>query len=705
VIEQVIAAEGGSSEQDFAEQERAWQFCLQLRVLALLEDLRANYRPWSLDLRHRKRTCPPLAFLPSADERDGGLALLQAISDVRSRRSEQDPLLVLAGVPRSGDISHRAADGDGAGDENGAGDKDGLSYETWATTMRVDQSPSLRSAWPWVLRYPITRAELSIHRTGQQQPRARRSGWTLVWSGWSLFLVVALTLGGVVLLRHDEESARHRQEAARERQLTRLYCGGDLARNPHYLVRSAQSPGQCVGIDTTDSLEFVPGDGGVRLDGAVPGSGAGSAVGARISLADLERLIRSQNRWAEHHAARHITFVYAGALTSASDGKTGEMQAAGAARELAGVYAWQSYINGQQSVAVRIDIANGGQDMDSQVVMAQQIAAAARLDPTIVGVIGLGRDTPTSPDVVRELAAAGLAVIDTTNSDDTLSRNWNYFGLAATNAEEAGALRSEIARTADLNAVVFARSGDDDDTYSDEQSAAAQAMLRGAHFRLAGGGALPYLVSGDEPEFGAYVGQQSPLCDGRPSVIYLAGRSDDLASLMYLLQHLPSTCLAAHVTVLSGDDLTKSEVTGISNLSIPPNVTVYFAALTDVARTGRGSGLAQDVQNSLRLAAAPPYSHDPFFADGSVALAFDAAQVLDQAAEESGWERPAVPSWLRCMHFTDGATGQIWFSGERHGIDIVKITAAPGGDGSPSIIPLPYKPETSPVRTGPPCSP
>lgn len=178
---------------------------------------------------------------------------------------------------------------------------------------------------------------------------------------------------------------------------------------------------------------------------------------------------------------------------------------------------------------------------------------------------------------------------------------------------------------------------------------------------------------------------------------------------MSMLGNLPSTCLAPQVTVLSGDDLTKSEVTGLSGVTIPPDVTVYFAAGTDVAKTAQRSGLAADVMTAFSLTARPPYHQDPFFADGSVALAFDAAQVLDFAAERIlnqpgarvGEVRTAMPSWLRCTYFPGGATGPIWFSGERHAIEIVKIPA--GSDSTP--LPQDYFPESGPAVSGPPCGP
>lgn len=709
VIEQIAIAEGGGSvagETEFAKQKQAWQFCLQLRVLAMLEDLRACYRPWSLDLRRRKRTCPPLVVIPRADDENGGLALVRAISDVRSRRSELDPLLLLAGVPSCCDITHRPASSEGH-------DRTDLSYESWATAMRVDQSPSLRSAWPWVLRYLIDEGALGSQDSEGNPQRPARPKWTLAWSGWSLLLVTALASGGFWVLHARADSRQHQRELAEARELASRYCGGgDLARAPHYLVYSARSPGQCVGIDTTDSVQFVPRDGGVELSGGAPRQNGRPPVGAGITLADVERHIMAGNTKAE--AGPHITIVYAGALTSSSDTPNGEMQAASAARELAGIYAFQFHVNSSQTPLIKVDIANGGQDLDSQLAMAQKIVEAARRDPTIVGVAGLGRDTPSSPKVMRILGRAGLAVVDTTNSDDRLGQQWNYFGLEATNAEEVAALRRLIAGTDDKTAVVLVRQGKD--TYSDQQSRAAGTMLRRAGFRLDGqaspvyGTALSYPVNNDEANFVSYEGgQASPLCVDRPSVIYLAGRSDDLRNLMSMLGNLPSTCLAPQVTVLSGDDLTKGEVTGLSGVTIPQNTTVYFATGTDIAKTAQRSGLAADVMTAFNLVARPRYRRDPFFADGSVALAFDAAQVLDFDAErildqpgvQTAEVRTAMPSWLRCTYFPSGATGPIWFSGERHAIETVKIPA--GSDSTP--LPQHYFPERGPAASGPPCGP
>jgi hypothetical protein len=81
------------------------EFRLQMKPLAFLEDLRAAHRKLSPTLRGLKRPVPPVVFLKGVTASNGGVELLSAMSDIRSRRSELHPLLVVA----SAAYEHRAA--------------------------------------------------------------------------------------------------------------------------------------------------------------------------------------------------------------------------------------------------------------------------------------------------------------------------------------------------------------------------------------------------------------------------------------------------------------------------------------------------------------------------------------------------------------------------------------------------------------------
>jgi hypothetical protein len=682
---------GVATELGITTQQDAFQFYLRLRVLALLDDLRANHRRWAFDLRRRKRTWPPVLFLPEVDASPALLALLQAISDVRSRRSETDPLLILAASERLHESDQRARIPSPALPPGQ--DEPETKYTAWLTRMRIDQSPSLGSPWPWVMDYPFTPEELVRVSPPRNEPVARRSLWNL-WSRWTLAVLVVVVVG-LGLYANTK--------------LGEKYCGGgisDLFDSSHDIVSDpgpAGDPAQCVGIEVNDTPAFVPPDGGVSLAGTIPGPGS-SDTGApgpggqlgKVTLATVEEVIDRQNEKAEQSGV-YATLVYAGPLTAPA---TDEAQALNAVKELAAVAAWQADNNADNKLLIRIDIANGGLDLYDQQRMADKIVTAAERDSSIVGVIGLGRDTSTTPDVVKELTGAGLAVIATTNSDDQLPQNYpDYFGMAATNAEEAFALQPIARRAAKGSAVIFERPLSMNDPYSQQQGAAAAEMLGKAGFALIGGG--PQYFSVDDNN-GYIQGTElaSTVCAPgvKISVVYLAGRSDDLAGLMtFIGDNAP--CFARQVTVLSGDDLTKNEYNENSNAYLPAGTTLYYVALTNTAVSGQQSHLKQDLNAAYDVSISPaagsrnPYTN-PVFTDGELALAYDAAQALSQAAQSAyaaagSPTRSGIDLALRCaVSLSGGATGTIGFTDVHHGVQVMRVTESTGG--TPDLQPEPY---------------
>ncbi|MFD0527041.1 hypothetical protein ACFQ1I_06840 [Kitasatospora arboriphila] len=154
------------------EKDRAQQFHLQLRTLALLEDLRWAHRSWAPDLRGRKRRVPPVVFVPRADARNGALRVLGAISDVRSRRSEQDPLLVLAAVAHADVAAWLEDAGTAPVTVHAVGSRRRGPYENWVSDLRVRQAPSRGRALAWTLPVRLTRHQLGAARP-PASPRCR----------------------------------------------------------------------------------------------------------------------------------------------------------------------------------------------------------------------------------------------------------------------------------------------------------------------------------------------------------------------------------------------------------------------------------------------------------------------------------------------------------------------------------------------------
>jgi hypothetical protein len=86
---------------------------------------------------------------------------------------------------------------------------------------------------------------------------------------------------------------------------------------------------------------------------------------------------------------------------------------------------------------VRLLAVNADQNMAFSGLVADRILAIARHDPTVVGVVGMGRNTSASQAAIRRLNDAGLAIVDPVNSSDQLPMLAHYYGLAATDHDEA----------------------------------------------------------------------------------------------------------------------------------------------------------------------------------------------------------------------------------------------------------------------------
>jgi hypothetical protein len=665
-----------------AERERAIQLYLSLRVHALLEDLRANYRPWTLDLRRRKRKWPPMLFLPDVDEQPGCVRFVQAVSDLRSRRSETDPLLILAS-------SRHPLTADPGPEPD---DRRRSRYRRWISRLRVEQSPSLGKRLPWVLLQEVRAAATSLSTGSAGLPQPGWSAWQL-WSRWTVAVAVALLCVGGFW---------------RSEVVGGQYCGGWLfGHDPNLVIVN----GECIGTDTSSSATFLPAgaDSGVTLTGQLAKAGAAPVAGSPVSLSQVnlayvENLIDEQNQQATA-AGSYVTFVYAGALTA----PIVPTDALSAFEELTGLYAWQYNVNVTQhnQVKIRIDIANDGDGSGHERRMAETVVAAADRDPSITGVIGLGVDTSQSQEAVQDFANADLPLLDTTNSDDDLPQdNWDYFGLSATNAEEAQALVSRYARHGrGRTAVVFERVGNDGlptDPYAQQQAQAAVSALKGAGFTLVGPAGVPAPITyTTQTDMASTPSIQHAVCgQPRPSVIYLAGRYQDMTQLVGLLTGLKN-CFPANVTVLSGDDMTLSEFPGTAAAALAPEMRLYYVAQTDPAHVpaeggsaDNGSGLNTDLQSALNLGQAPDYE-SPVFADGLMALGFDAADVLYRESttgvgageQEQPVPRAWVAQFLRCPQepVSSGATGPLGFADVRHGLDFFKAVNAIDGR-SPQVV-------------------
>lgn len=620
------------------------EFRLHLYVLALRDDLRDNHRRWSWDLRGFKRLRPPMLFLPDASAQNGGIELIKAISDVRSRRSELDPLLLVAAV-RTADVGLLersvvpAQDGEQPRDQRFEDRLRGW-YRQWVHQLGSGQSPSSASAvLPWVLKVPLRSAELERRLEWERhcaKASTRPTAARVVWSFHTLVLLAVLAASGIAA----HAISRHN-----------TYCSTSvLAANTDTVVKS--DPGEepeCIGIATGD----------VKFSELSAGKG-------KKDLAVLEKAIEGQNEEAREKDDGYVTVVYAGPMSIGPD----RGRPVKAIEELTGVHVAQATVNELFNVGLQVLIANGGVDMSYQADMAELIAAYAERDPTVVGVVGLGLHRESSEDAVAELEKSNLPIVSGTNSATDLPRKFNnWFSLAATNRWQAEHPLREIAKQlrqpdTPQNALVLVRKPKRTaDLYADEQARYGRRMLNDLDFAV---DVKRYSVSGDGPEVASIA---NGICRGvsPPSVIYFAGRQEDIDTLMEEL-HTTNGCVTQErkISILAGDDLSKARFP--SDWGTPgPNIALYHTELAALGKAESGTRFYSLVEEHLGLQDA---SHKTAsLASGQAAMSHDATRTLYKAAVAVTGEirepRSRAATWvnLRGVTMDAMATGDIDFTG------------------------------------------
>ncbi|MEU3598341.1 ABC transporter substrate-binding protein, partial [Streptomyces sp. NPDC006798] len=512
---------------------------------------------------------------------------------------------------------------------------------------------------------------------------ARPTAARVLWSVHTLVLVTALLAGTVVI--------SSRNLADKYCDSSALSANRDTKRVETKGVRGAE----CVGIATGD----------VRFSdwlkrGNEP---AESAASPSWTLATLEKLIRAENKKVlDHHSGTYVTIVYAGPLSSASPENVSPVKGI---EELAGVYVAQRAINKEKGLTrLRVLIANGGPDMRDQIVMAESIARYARRDPTLVGVVGIGRNLTTSDDVATILKKAELPVISGTNSSTQLpTTHANWFSLAAPDkwqADQIGLIARQLRdpKQKTQYALVLARdTGNTQDEYTKQQAKFGGEMLvrekftplRSETYTVGPGGA-----NLREPS------QKFCRGDKVPSVIYFAGRAEDASALTSALRD-EQGCADKDISVLTGDDISKEDFTPQGDGSMPSNVTLYHSTLAQLAEK-RDTDFYENGKEFLPVTGKKDAWAGPeadALANGQTALSHDATWTLYRAASDSGVVQSRAAAWvnLRAQKVPKMATGEIDFTtgppkSERTGHSIVLNRVRRGADGAPDIDELCARP-------------
>ncbi|WP_433334721.1 ABC transporter substrate-binding protein [Spirillospora sp. CA-294931] len=674
----------------------AARFLLEMKTFALLEDMRDNHRRFTPSLRGFKRPGPPVVFLSGVGRENGGLALLSAMSDIRARRSEFHPLLVVASI----DAAHLDELGEAALPAGSPRRR----YEHWRSSLGTAQSPSAAVRLPWLLRIPVgadpaaRRAEAETAFTVRRRPR-----WTWLWSLRGLAAAVTLCVVAATFVQV---------------RLRATYCDVGLAFSWNGDTRqqdNADGTRECVGV-STHGVRFERGDRSLGLDGEWH-SPSPANRGPGVTLADLQRRVLDENRDVETSGKPYVTLVYLGVFTT---GRRQSALALSSIEELAGAYLAQRRNNGTghpgqvgNPLKIRLLPANAGQDMSFSDATTDRILQLARTDPSVVGVVGLARNTERSQAAARRLTAAGLPVISTMNSSDQMPTLPHYYGLAATDHQEAAATRAAVkAELGDKpieHAMLVHRSpGPSKDVYSREIADDVEAALRPRATQR-----VVYIG----PEDIANKVRRACETPGRPyTLVYFAGRSEDLPGLMNGLTL--GGCTKQRLLLLAGDDVTKSRFgTGPHEVPLPPKAVLYHTAFVHLPtliadNADQSNGFFLLARNLLGVGGPRVRPDEPLLVDGQMAMAYDATVALGQAAQNAydglglGGEsaRPVTGSRavtsgsvlleLRRLHVREAATGDVDFR------DDARKRNGPGNRGLTLIKVAPHK---GALRTTPIC--
>lgn len=653
------------------------EFRLQMRTLAFLEDLRAAHRKLSPALRGLKRPVPSVVFLKDVTAAGGGVELLSAMSDIRSRRSELHPVLVVA----SAAYEHRGALADLA-PAPAPGSLQDL-YLAWEASLGTTQAPSQQVAGPWLLRLPIPAGESDALPPERLRPR-RRPAWTWLWSWWSLLIVLAgTTVGGSYL----------------HARLTSAHCSVRFPFSANVDTRledDAAGSRECVGV-STGGVRFERGGLSTSLDGDLRRPDTRHSGGS-LTLADLQRMIDAENASVVGGHAPYVTILYAGMMTAA-EGQEGS--AVSSIRELAGAYLAQLANNRSDQpgeapmrLKVRLLAVNAGQNMAFSSLAADRVLAIAHRDPTVVGVVGMGRNTSASQAAIRRLNDAGLAIVDTVNSSDQLPLLTHYYGLAATDHDEATAVVQALGGRPVDRALIVSRSPGPSREYSSELASDAQQALRPR-------APDPLIYEGADD----IAGKVKTACEnsaGHPyDLVYFAGRAEDLPGLISGLSL--GGCTDRPLTLLGGDEMSRASFgTGHHQIILPAKLTVYYTTfnhLPNLVANDRDQTNPFFVLARIVLGIDGP-AETTLLSDGQMAVTYDGTFALAQAAQNAfgtlglpgrTTDRTAGSSVvtsgsvlleLPLLKLSHGATGTVDFTGDRHvldgsghrGLTLVKVT-------------------------------
>lgn len=631
---------------------------LRIMVNSLLEDLRVAFRGKRFFKKYR--TAYPIVLLNHVTRANGGYHLLRVVNAIRNDTGllDLDPMLL---VTCSKKVPPYASEPGHPSGYTHVGKADNSAVSLLAWNNRVSDNQQKRSDVAWYLpilipepadedtRPSIEQRLIALPRfTSPHIPvmRNRAATMTLV------AVLLGIAAGGYVQLGQN----------ASDRSCASGFTWLGFQSVDANIVRI---DGECVGITDGSNTAFLPSDGAFT----------------KVSTTILKQNREAERLHREQPARPLITLVHVGAFTSAG---SPEDALVSARERLAGVAVAQyEQLEKRQDSdpLVRVLMATAGPGTKHGVKVAGMIGELARLDRSIVAVIGFYESRQSTINMINELAKIGLPVVAATLSADVLANNRMYFQVAPQNRREAEVVAAYAAQRRDSRILHNERqlaprvriyfSDDPEDTWSKNLAEDLDKSFGKRQFSVE---SVQFTPTGKEPGEPAhrYVSdsrQAGHDACGFDGVTVYAGRATP--DFPGFLGGVRDGCGNSPPLVIAGDDVTEYVAKNIGKQNSIPFKYVSFAASPEVA--DKVEPRAREFYT--RLDEMFPADRGRSL-DGRAALTYDAAYSAITAAGYLATGNERIPAtggtlWWALASITDqgtnkkyiGVTGEIDFGG------------------------------------------
>ncbi len=380
----------------------------KLLVHAFLQDLRLAYGSGTPRLRRWRRTAYAVVLLEGITEENGGWELLRLVNDVRNESTEHDPVLFVATAAAA---------------------------PSWLTPK--DPVPEVRDVMgelgEWFRGLPARRQSLR---------------------GDARFIVVTLPGTAAGRVGADDTSAWYEKGDIRPRRPDLLARRAFVLPAVTAIVLATAGLGglwaaprwaeDCLpsfrsGVSTTWTTGFED-----KAECVGYSDSAAQLFGDDERMRNAQLAVFESNALAEElHEAKPsrplVTVVYFSELTT-PEGQVGSADAN--TEELTGILAQQHQANvasEQSDPLLRVVVANGGYRMHNARKVADELLAPLFADdPTVMGVLGMGRTVQATESAIGALGDLGIPVVATSLTGEGLAnRSPMYFQLVAGNKRQA----------------------------------------------------------------------------------------------------------------------------------------------------------------------------------------------------------------------------------------------------------------------------